>query len=218
MTTNVDLGGDKLTVENIEVGVTQAGKIGSGTSITATELGKLSGLTSSTAELNILTGVTATAGQLNNTAVTATRVNSTTGTTQVLASSDDGRTFVLNRAAGGQTITLPLANAARFGMRFRFVVGTALTGSTYVITTSTGTDKFNGVVIGVNDTAVGTGLGSTLWSSYATASTVTLANAAGAGPCKIGDWIEVECVGTGNSAWAIRGVIFQSGTEVTPFS
>lgn len=100
----------------------------------------LSGLTSSVAELNILDGVTATAAELNAAVGDGDEV---VITTNIIAATENGRTYYLNLAAGF-TSTLP---APALGLRFRFIVKTAPTGAPYIITTNGGDNVLYGMML-----------------------------------------------------------------------
>ena len=75
-----------------------------------------------------------------------------------------------------------------------------------------GTDLMKGVILGDDGGALTTAL---VWAAGATDDTITL-NGTTTGGVSIGDWVELEDITA--TAWAVRGVVQQSGSEATPFS
>lgn len=110
----------------------------------------------SDAELAFLDGVTAGTGAVSKALVLDSSGNVTLPgigaidqrndevviTTNVIAASENGRTYYLNLAAGF-TSTLP---APALGLKFRFIVKTAPTGAPYVIVTTTGANLMFGMM------------------------------------------------------------------------
>ncbi len=70
---------------------------------------------------------------------------------KVLTAEDSGNTYFLN-AAGGFAVTLP---APQLGAGFRFIVGTAPSGGSYVIGTNGGADIIKGMVLEAPVTGAG---------------------------------------------------------------
>lgn len=125
------------------------------------------------------------------------------------AATHDGKVFVNTRTAG-VTVTLPAAEGT--GARFIIVNRADLSGN--MVVQVTGDDKFIGCLMGIS-----TGDTPDLaqpWAAGASDDTVTLNGTTSGGEGGAGDIIEVIDVAV--NIWLIDGRIFQSGTEVTPFS
>lgn len=135
-------------------------------------------------------------------------ITSATASLSVTQDAHDGRTVVLN-AAAGLTVTLPVAMGS--GARFRFVVGTSVTSNSYKIQVADATDVMDGIVYAADDTGTPAPL---VWVTAATSDTITLDGSTQGGI--IGDQIELEDIAS--NQWAVRGFVKQSGTEATPFS
>jgi hypothetical protein len=133
----------------------------------------------------------------------------TTALTGASSSPTGGGTYILDRALG-VAVTLPAATGT--GLKQRFVVKTAASGGSYVISAA-GTDVFQGGVSGFNSSS-----GATLTFSGAAASnnnTVTLDGTNGA--VAAGEYVEFTDVRTG--VWIVNGMLEHSaGAFSTPFS
>jgi hypothetical protein len=103
-------------------------------------------VTASAAELNIMDGVTATAAEINLAADGVGAVVSLTDDVDITQALHAGRICTLDKV-GGLTATLPEATGT--GDVYTFIVGTALTSSTYVIVTP---DLVNADITGVANT------------------------------------------------------------------
>lgn len=155
------------------------------------------------------TAVEATADEvIRATDVSARRV-SLAVTTAITEALHEGRTVVMSGAGAARTFTLPAATGG--GAKYRFVVGEVNT-SNYLIKSAVGADLMKGVIFGNDGDGVTTPLA---WAAGATDDTITL-NGTTSGGAAIGDWVEFEDISA--TAWAVRGVVQQSGTEITPFS
>ena len=127
----------------------------------------------------------------------------------------DGRTIVLNLAAG-ITSTLPPATGS--GARFRFVVGpTALSGGSHVIKVASGTDYMRGTAGVVASAGAGAA------KAWATADSGTVATESDTitlnGTTTSGfPGTEVEVEDIAANVWAVVISGKASGTEATPFS
>lgn len=107
-------------------------------------------------------------------------------TTNVIAASENGRTYYLN-SAGGFTSTLP---APALGLRFRFVVKTAPT-TAYIIVTNAGANLMYGMMLERAGTAGVAGAARDTFNFVANQAI-------------IGDWVEFESDGTN---WYYRGMV-----------
>jgi hypothetical protein len=151
----------------------------------ATAATYVSALTATEAEVNaVCDNNTATAAEIIQAADVSTRiVSETTATRAIAAATDNGKTVMLNRAAG-ITLTLP---APISGFRARYVVGTAPTSGG-------GEIGYVFVTTGGNDIMVINGLTSdgTAAVTDDNADTMTLIKSVAVK----GDSVEVECDGT----------------------
>jgi hypothetical protein len=152
----------------------------------------------------------ASAAELNRVAQRSSRiVPCTASTLAVTEALHDGKTIMLDRAAG-IAVTLPAAAA---GLRFRFIVKTTFTGAAS-IKSATGADIMIGHALMGNDsdnTVVD-------WQSIAatTNDTIDLFGTANSTGGMAGQ--EIEIVGLDTNLWyvSIRGDA--AGTEATPFA
>jgi hypothetical protein len=179
--------------------------------ITALKIGGVA-VTATAAELNAsVAGLTATTAEINRNNDVSGRIVTITATGAIDEATHEGKTCLLGEVGGNALVTLTLPAATGGGARYRFVVSVVNT-SNYVFKSVAGTDIMEGNLIGNDGGAATTPL---VWSAGATDDTVTL-NGTTQGGASIGDWIEFEDIMA--TAWAVRGVITQSGAEITPFS
>lgn len=180
--------GAVMNVENSDGTVSQ---------VSLTELGALDGLLATTAEINRACDV-------------STRiVNATASTLAVTEALHDGKTIVLDRAAG-IAVTLPAAAA---GLKFRFLVKTTFTGAASIKSVA-GTDIMIGHALMGNDsdnTAV-------LFQSLAatTNDTIDLFGTANSTGGIAGQVVTIEGLAAG--VWMVEIVGDAAGTEATPFA
>jgi len=167
-----------------------------GTAVSATDIGAV-------------VGVIATPAEINRVADVSTRIVSLAVSTAITLAAHEGKTIVMSGAGAARTFTLPAATGS--GARYRFVVGEVNT-SGYLIKSVVGTDLMKGVILGDDGGGLTTAL---VWAAGATDDTITL-NGTTTGGVSIGDWVELEDITA--TAWAVRGVVQQSGSEATPFS
>jgi len=166
------------------------------------------------AELRLAgTAVAATAAEVNRAADLSARIVVITATAAITEADHEGKTCVLREAGGNALVTLTMPAATGGGGRYRFVVDEVNT-SNYVIKSVAGTDIMRGTIIGASITDSATDAART-WTAGASDDTITL-NGTTMGGVTRGDWIELEDIAA--DGWAVRGVITQSGSEVTPFS
>ena len=99
------------------------------------------------------------------------------------------------------------------GNKYRFVVNTALTSSTYIIKVANSTDVFAGGAI-INDTGDTTAATADFWPTAATSDTFTMTQNVGGG--KQGDWFEVEDIASG--FFAVHGCMQGVTDPTSPFS
>lgn len=156
-----------------------------------------------------LSGLLATAAEINRATDVSTRLVTLAVTSAITEALHEGRTVLMTGAGAARTFTMPAATGS--GMRYRFVVGEVNT-SGYLIKSVVGTDLMKGCIIGDDGGGVTTPL---IWAAGSTDDTITL-NGTTSGGVSIGDWVELEDITA--TAWAVRGIIQQSGSEITPFS
>lgn len=164
-------------------------------------------------EENLLVGLLATAAEINRAADLSTRIVVITATGAITEADHEGKTCLLREAGGNALVTLTLPAATGGGGRYRFVVDEVNT-SNYVFKSVAGADVMRGTIIGASITDSATEAART-WTAGATDDTLTL-NGTTMGGVTRGDWVEFEDIAA--DGWAVRGVITQSGSEVTPFS
>src|SRR5688500_15582819 len=112
-------------------------------------MGQLYILRKEVADLTDLKDVTATATELNRVADASGRIVATTDATlSATEASHDGKTIVLDRAAG-ITVTLPAATGS--GARLKFYTKTTVTSNNHIIQV-TGNDTMKGTCWMANDT------------------------------------------------------------------
>ncbi|MDP2377779.1 hypothetical protein [Reyranella sp.] len=124
-----------------------------------------------------------------------------------------GKTCLLAEVGGDAAVELVLPAATGSGGKYRFVVDVVNT-SGYVIKAAVGADVFRGLIFGQSATDSATDAART-WKSGSTDDTLTF-NGTTKGGVQRGDWVEFEDVAA--DAWAVRGMITQSGAEASPFS
>ncbi|MGE3856990.1 MAG: hypothetical protein AB7G21_08555 [Dehalococcoidia bacterium] len=133
-------------------------------------------------------------------------VDATASTLAVTAAAHEGRTVTLNRAAG-IAVTLPAATGS--GAKYRFVVGTAVSGGSHVIGV-TGSAIFKGLALGLD----GDGVPANAWAAGASDEVFTMDGSTQGGA--VGDVVEFQDIAA--DVWAVQARLQQSGTEATPFS
>lgn len=173
----------------------------------------LSGLGATLAEIALLSGLTATAAELNRTCdVSGRTVTHTTSTLSVDQLSHDGKTIVLDRAAG-IAVTLPNADSAAVGCKFRFVVKTTFTGAATIKSSRSADIMIGHARMGNNsdNTTVD-------WQSVAadTNDTIALFGTANSTGGIEGQIVEIECIAA--NTWFVEIVGDAAGTEATPFA
>lgn len=187
---------------------------GAETEVTAEDLAaaaNLSGLTASIAEINaVCDDNTATAAEITRACDVSTRiVNATASTLTVTEALHDGKTIVLDRAAG-IAVTLPVASA---GLKFRFVVKTTFSGAA-TIKSVAGADIMIGYALMGNDTNDNV----VSWQAIA-ASTIDTIDMLGTGNSTGGmAGQEIEISGLAANLWYVKIVGDAAGTEATPFA
>jgi hypothetical protein len=166
-------------------------------------------LTNKTLTLPTLNGPAVQNANYPNTAVLAG-----SAATLAVATTQAGRTTVLNRAAG-IAVTLPAASGT--GNIYRYVVGIALSAASHVIQVANASDYMRGVIMSKDD---GTTSSVIAWGTANTGTvgtesdTVTLDGSTKGG--NVGDYIEFEDIAA--NVWSVRGMTRSSGVEATPFS
>lgn len=154
--------------------------------------------------------LSATAAELNRVADMSGRiVNCTAATLAVTEAEHDGKTIVLDRAAG-IAVTLPVPSA---GMRFRFLVKTTFAGAASIKSVA-GTHLMVGHAVMGNDSDNTT----VMWQALAasTYDTIDLYGTANSTGGIAGQWIEIEALSS--TLWHVRIEGDAAGTEATPFA
>lgn len=153
------------------------------------------------------TAVDATAAEINRAADVSGRiVNATAATLTVTEATHEGKTIVLDRAAG-ITVTLPAATGG--GGRYKFYTKTTVTSNNHIIQVVVD-DVMKGTCWMANDTD-----GSV--SAFETASdsdTITMNGTTKGG--LVGDVILLEDIAA--DTWSVQCFLQGTGTEATPFS
>lgn len=191
----MDWGGITPTVNALEVGVTASGKVGTGTTLTSTELATLS-------------GVTATAVELNRASDVSTRLIAAGATLAMSLAAHEGKIVCLDTAAGS-IVTLPASSAS--GAVYRFLVTVTATSNSHIIKVANATDEFRGYVIQDSDTATAPNT----WWAADNDDTITL-NRTTTGLAAQGEYFEIVDATSGH--YFVRGYSQASGAEATPFS
>lgn len=162
------------------------------------------------AELLGLDGLLATVTELNRVADASTRVVTCTASTLAVTEAEhDGKTIVLDRAAG-IAVTLPVASA---GLKFRFVVKTDFAGAASIKSVA-GTDIMVGHALMGNNTDNSV----VDWQSVAasTNDTIDLFGTANSTGGLAGQVVTVE--GLAANLWYVEIRGDAAGTEATPFA
>lgn len=157
-----------------------------------------------------LASVAASVAELNRVADVSTRVVSATAATLAVTELEhDGKTIVLDRAAG-IAVTLP---AAAVGLKFKFIIKTTFTGAA-TIKSATGADIMIGHALLGNDTD------NTVvdWPSVAadTNDTIDMLGTANSTGGMAGQVINIE--GLAANLWLVEIRGDAAGTEATPFA
>lgn len=154
--------------------------------------------------------LTATAEELNRVADVSTRLVAAGGTLSATAALHDGKTILLDTAAGS-VVTLPAASGS--GARFRFLVSTTATSNSHIVKVANASDFMSGFVDVLDQD------GTTVAAYKADGSaddTITMNRTTTGGV--IGDWFEVEDMKA--NLWHVRGrITCVAGSNVAdPFS
>jgi len=139
---------------------------------------------------------------------------SLTANTTLTNATHANKLLVVNKV-DGLTATLPAATGS--GAKYKFVIGTLMTSSNFVVQVASATDYFRGIQFLKDDAAGGA-------QAFATANTATVAtesdtltwNRTTTGLTAIGDTVEFTDFATG--IWLVESKCNASGTEATPFS
>lgn len=145
---------------------------------------------------------------LGRVADTARRNVALAVSTSITQAAHESRSIIMGGAGSARTFTLPAATGS--GAIYHFIVG-AVNTSNYLIKTVVGTDTFDGGILQGNSSSSGA---CRLWNPAATDDTITL-NGTTTGGAMIGDWVEVQDIGT--NQWAVSGIVTSAGAA-TPFS
>lgn len=156
------------------------------------------------------TTVTATAAEINAAADVSARLVAGGSALTLTVAAHAGKTILWDTAAG-TTITLP--SAAGTGARFRVVCSVTATSNNHIVTAPTANIMYGSITMIDTDTADAT----LAFAAEAADAfdTITL-NRTTTGLAAIGDWVELEDVGT--NKWVVTGVVRGSGSVATPFS
>lgn len=167
---------------------------GTESDVSLTELAALAGVTASAAELNTMDGILATTAELNRVADRSTRAVAAGGTLAVTEALHDGKTILLDTAAGS-VVTLP---APVIGMRVRFLVTVKPTTNFHQVKVAAATDFMAGSVNILDVDAAAQGA----FAADGTADDNIQLNGTTKGG-QVGDWLELE--GISATQWAIAG-------------
>jgi hypothetical protein len=193
-----DMGGITLIVKDLKVGATAPGQESSATALSSTELATLDGLLATTAEINRAADV-------------STRLVAGGATLTLTVAAHDGKTVLWDTAAG-TIITLP--TAAGTGAIFRVVCSVTATSNSHVLKCGAAADIMYGAITTIDTDTADATLAFAAEAADAM-DTITL-NRSTTGLAAIGDWVEVQDVGT--NKWSVRGCVRASGSVATPFT
>lgn len=157
------------------------------------------------------TAIDATATEINRACDVSARLVAGGSATTLSVASHDGKTILWDTAAG-TTLTLP--TAAGTGAIFRVVCSVTATSNSHILKCGAASDIMYGSIMTIDtDTADAT----LAFAAEAadTMDTITL-NRTTTGLAAIGDWVEVQDIGT--NKWFVRGTVRASGSVATPFS
>lgn len=158
------------------------------------------------------TALSSTALEINRATDVSGRLVAAGGTVSVTEDLHDGKTILLDTAAGS-VATLPSATGS--GARFRFIVSVDPTSNAHIIKVAASTDdEFNGVLL-QTDTDTSDTLASYPALPADDFDTITFA-ADGTQGGAVGDVIEVEDIAAG--VWSLTGHVNGTGSVATPFS
>lgn len=129
------------------------------------------------------------------------------GATVSLTSAESGKTILMDRAAG-IVFTLP---SPVIGLKYKFVVTTAVTSNLYSIDTDGASTFLVGNVNTIIDDS-----GTSEGSAADGAAHVSLDMNGTTKGGLVGSWVEVECISS--TQWAVSGTLVGSGTLVTVFA
>lgn len=154
--------------------------------------------------------VTASAAELNRAADVSTRiVNATASTLTVTEAAHDGKTIVLDLAAG-IAVTLPAASA---GLKFRFVVKTTFTGAASIKSVAGADIMIGHALMGNNTDNTVVDFQSLAASTNDTIDLFGTANSTGGIEGQI-----VTIEGLATNLWYVEIRGDAAGTEATPFA
>lgn len=155
-------------------------------------------------EMGLLSGLLATSAEINRVAKLSTRVVNVTAATLTLDAATHSDKITTINAAAGCAIALPAATGS--GARYILFIGTTITSNTTTITRA-GSDTMFGMIYQLADG------GSTLAAYECSGSTVITLDGSTKGGIK-GDRIVLEDVAS--ATWSIVGHTSATGTEATP--
>lgn len=157
------------------------------------------------------TTIDATATEINRTCDVSARLVAGGSSLTLSVASHDGKTVLLDTAAG-TTITLP--TAAGTGAKFRIVTSVTATSNSHKIQCGAASDIMYGSITMIDTDSSDATLAFAAEAAD-TFDTITM-NRSTTGIAAIGDWIELQDIGT--NKWAVTGVIRGSGVVATPFT
>jgi hypothetical protein len=156
-----------------------------------------------------ISGTDVTAALARAVDLSSREVDAAAATLAVTAAAHEGRTVLLDRAAG-VTATLPAATGS--GGKYRFVVKTVPTSNQHKVQVANASDIIQGTLPMLSDDAGAPVKG---YSAGASDDTISL-NGTTTGGLQVGDWIEAEDIAA--NLWVVKGMLSGSGAEATPFS
>lgn len=154
--------------------------------------------------------VTATAAEVNRAADVSGRiVNCTTATLTVTEAEHDGKTIVLDRAAG-IAVTLPAAAA---GLRFEFIVKTTFTGAASIKSVAGADIMIGHAIMGNNSDNTVVNWQAVAANTYDTIDMLGSSNSTGG---MAGQRVRIS--GLAANLWYVEIIGDAAGTEATPFA
>ena len=153
---------------------------------------------------SVTSGGAATLGLAMGTTGSVVSLTASTSSPTALQS---GTTFLLNRAAG-ITVTLP---SPVVGLKYRYLVQTAVTSNDYGIDT----DGASTFMVGVVNQVIAASATSEGQSADGTSIVSCNMNGTTTGGL-VGSYIDVECISA--TVWEVTGILVGSGTLATPFA
>jgi hypothetical protein len=130
------------------------------------------------------------------------------GAAKILVASDSGKSFLLDTAAGS-IVSLPAVPIA--GMKFKFIVTTAVTSNNHIIKTNDAAIFIGG---GIQQFIIANAVSEGQVADAASHVTMTMNGTTTGG--LLGTVVEFEAISA--TVWIVNGLVGSSGTLATPFA